>query len=204
MIEERCLQVERLEEPEERTNAEFRGLQEDITEVTEIPEEAKCRNYQSRCLLKSRIARGLTVAIAVLLLIVLVLFGLLVYRPPNKESQQQFPDVDIPAPCGPACPSGWIGYKRKCYFFSDEGRNWTSSQNFCASYGSSLAIIENEPEKVRTTNTYGRRLSRPENDGCCGILMEGGVTVSLWLPPLAFHTLRNSYRMTQLNPTPPE
>ncbi|XP_054833275.1 C-type lectin domain family 2 member D-like isoform X3 [Eublepharis macularius] len=148
MIEERCLQVERLEEPEERTNAEFRGLQEDITEVTEIPEEAKCRNYQSRCLLKSRIARGLTVAIAVLLLIVLVLFGLLVYRPPNKESQQQFPDVDIPAPCGPACPSGWIGYKRKCYFFSDEGRNWTSSQNFCASYGSSLAIIENEPEKA--------------------------------------------------------
>uniref|UniRef100_A0A8D2LLC7 C-type lectin domain-containing protein n=2 Tax=Varanus komodoensis TaxID=61221 RepID=A0A8D2LLC7_VARKO len=51
-------------------------------------------------------------------------------------------------PLVPPCTPGWIGYEGKCYFFSEDERNWTASQAFCASCGSSLASIESEPEKV--------------------------------------------------------
>uniref|UniRef100_A0A670ISN9 C-type lectin domain-containing protein n=1 Tax=Podarcis muralis TaxID=64176 RepID=A0A670ISN9_PODMU len=51
-----------------------------------------------------------------------------------------------------ACPAGWIVYEGKCYFFSEEERNWTSAQRFCISQGSSLATIQSELEKVRPTN----------------------------------------------------
>ncbi|XP_066474275.1 C-type lectin domain family 2 member D-like [Tiliqua scincoides] len=58
--------------------------------------------------------------------------------------KQQCPPVASPI----ACPDGWLNYEGRCYFFSEEERSWTSSQNFCASYESSLVIIENGTEKV--------------------------------------------------------
>ncbi|XP_053144689.1 early activation antigen CD69-like [Hemicordylus capensis] len=59
----------------------------------------------------------------------------------------QCPDTPAPVP-STACPSRWINYKGKCYFFSEEERDWTSAQSFCTSRGSSLAVIQSEPEKV--------------------------------------------------------
>lgn len=44
------------------------------------------------------------------------------------------------------CPNEWIGYKKKCYFISEEEKNWTSSQTFCAKNESLLAIFENQEE----------------------------------------------------------
>ncbi|XP_075297714.1 C-type lectin domain family 2 member B-like [Opisthocomus hoazin] len=44
------------------------------------------------------------------------------------------------------CPSEWIGYKKKCYFVSEEEKDWTSSQTFCARNESLLAIFENQEE----------------------------------------------------------
>ncbi|XP_029896412.1 C-type lectin domain family 2 member L-like [Aquila chrysaetos chrysaetos] len=44
------------------------------------------------------------------------------------------------------CPSEWIGYKNKCYFISEEEKNWTSSQTFCAKNESLLAVFENQEE----------------------------------------------------------
>ncbi|XP_065420339.1 C-type lectin domain family 2 member E-like [Chrysemys picta bellii] len=29
------------------------------------------------------------------------------------------------AALGPACPNGWIGYRGKCYYFSEVQGNWT-------------------------------------------------------------------------------
>ncbi|XP_015268546.1 PREDICTED: C-type lectin domain family 2 member B-like [Gekko japonicus] len=66
----------------------------------------------------------------------------------SKQQQQQHCDVDDSVPCRPACPTGWLNYEGKCYFFSEEEKNWTSSQSFCASHGSSLAVIETEAEKA--------------------------------------------------------
>ncbi|XP_009464007.1 PREDICTED: C-type lectin domain family 2 member B-like [Nipponia nippon] len=44
------------------------------------------------------------------------------------------------------CPSEWIGYKNKCYFISEEEKNWTSSRTFCAKNESLLVIFENQEE----------------------------------------------------------
>ncbi|XP_009944982.1 PREDICTED: C-type lectin domain family 2 member B-like [Leptosomus discolor] len=44
------------------------------------------------------------------------------------------------------CPSEWIGYKNKCYFISEEEKNWTSSQIFCTKNESLLVIFENQEE----------------------------------------------------------
>ncbi|XP_010126987.1 PREDICTED: C-type lectin domain family 2 member L-like, partial [Chlamydotis macqueenii] len=44
------------------------------------------------------------------------------------------------------CPSGWIGFKKKCYFISEEEKNWTSSQTFCIKNQSQLVVFENQEE----------------------------------------------------------
>ncbi|XP_070320148.1 uncharacterized protein [Odocoileus virginianus] len=41
---------------------------------------------------------------------------------------------------------GWIGFGRKCFYFSDETRNWTFSQTFCTSEEAVLAQFETEEE----------------------------------------------------------
>nr|XP_020671467.1 C-type lectin domain family 2 member D-like [Pogona vitticeps] len=47
------------------------------------------------------------------------------------------------------CPPLWIMFEGKCYYFSKEGKNWTSSQTFCSSYGASLArITTNEKDFI--------------------------------------------------------
>ncbi|XP_015681309.1 C-type lectin domain family 2 member D-like [Protobothrops mucrosquamatus] len=42
------------------------------------------------------------------------------------------------------CPPDWIGHQMKCFYFSDEEKNWTASQEFCSLHNASLAIIEKE------------------------------------------------------------
>ncbi|XP_059969426.1 C-type lectin domain family 2 member D [Mesoplodon densirostris] len=44
------------------------------------------------------------------------------------------------------CPKEWIGFGSKCFYFSEDTRNWTFSQTFCTSLESVLAQFENEEE----------------------------------------------------------
>lgn len=81
----------------------------------------------------------------------------------RRESEQKHRDVDVSAPCSPGCPAKWLNYEGKCYFFSEEEKDWPSSQSFCASHGSSLAVIETETEKVRTTSRDRELLGEIEN-----------------------------------------
>ncbi|XP_036864619.2 C-type lectin domain family 2 member D-like isoform X2 [Manis javanica] len=41
-----------------------------------------------------------------------------------------------------ACPESWIGFQRKCFYFSDDTKNWTFSQRFCVSQGADLVQVE--------------------------------------------------------------
>ncbi|KYO35878.1 C-type lectin domain family 2 member B-like [Alligator mississippiensis] len=45
-----------------------------------------------------------------------------------------------------SCPDGWIGYRRKCYYFSEDEGNWTLSQSICSSYNSSLTVINSQED----------------------------------------------------------
>ncbi|XP_042553278.1 C-type lectin domain family 2 member H-like, partial [Dipodomys spectabilis] len=45
-----------------------------------------------------------------------------------------------------SCLRDWIGFGNKCYYFSDDVRNWTSSQDFCASFGANLVKFDSKEE----------------------------------------------------------
>ena len=47
------------------------------------------------------------------------------------------------------CQGDWIGYRRKCYYFSEAEGNWTQGQSHCSVLNSSLPTIDSEEEKVR-------------------------------------------------------
>ncbi|XP_074873458.1 C-type lectin domain family 2 member D-like [Carettochelys insculpta] len=47
----------------------------------------------------------------------------------------------------PYCPDEWVGYRGKCYYFSEEEKDWDSSQHFCSSFNASLATIDTRKEQ---------------------------------------------------------
>uniref|UniRef100_A0A8C7AZ65 C-type lectin domain family 2 member D n=1 Tax=Neovison vison TaxID=452646 RepID=A0A8C7AZ65_NEOVI len=52
-----------------------------------------------------------------------------------------------------ACPESWIGFQRKCFYFSDDFKNWTFSQRFCDSHGADLVQVET----IKELFSYQRR-----------------------------------------------
>ncbi|XP_076796761.1 C-type lectin domain family 2 member D-like [Arvicanthis niloticus] len=50
-------------------------------------------------------------------------------------------------PTGPTpCLDEWIGYQRKCFYFSENTTTWGTSQSFCASHTATLAIFNTTKE----------------------------------------------------------
>ncbi|XP_026634225.1 C-type lectin domain family 2 member F-like [Microtus ochrogaster] len=45
-----------------------------------------------------------------------------------------------------SCPRKWIGFGNKCFYFSEDMENWTSSQNYCMVLSAQLAKFENQEE----------------------------------------------------------
>lgn len=52
-------------------------------------------------------------------------------------------------PCYATCPSGWIGFGRKCFHFSEDMGNWTFSQFSCMALDAHLAVFDSLEELVR-------------------------------------------------------
>uniref|UniRef100_A0A8C8UL49 C-type lectin domain-containing protein n=1 Tax=Peromyscus maniculatus bairdii TaxID=230844 RepID=A0A8C8UL49_PERMB len=44
------------------------------------------------------------------------------------------------------CPKDWIGFMSKCFYFSEDMRNWTLSQTFCMAQEAHLAQFESKEE----------------------------------------------------------
>ncbi|XP_016819413.2 C-type lectin domain family 2 member H-like isoform X1, partial [Cricetulus griseus] len=51
-----------------------------------------------------------------------------------------------PGPCYATCPRDWIGFGSKCFYFSEDTRNWTSSQSSCIAREAHLALFESLEE----------------------------------------------------------
>ncbi|XP_029441680.1 C-type lectin domain family 2 member D-like [Rhinatrema bivittatum] len=51
---------------------------------------------------------------------------------------------------------GWIWYRSKCYFFSEDPRDWDTAQSFCTSHNASLAHIKTLQELDFTIHRKGR------------------------------------------------
>ncbi|NXC39138.1 CLC2E protein, partial [Penelope pileata] len=53
------------------------------------------------------------------------------------------------------CPSDWIGFRGKCYYFSEDESNWTSSQTNCSALGASLAMFDTREDLSFTMRYKG-------------------------------------------------
>uniref|UniRef100_G1TVV8 C-type lectin domain family 2 member L n=1 Tax=Oryctolagus cuniculus TaxID=9986 RepID=G1TVV8_RABIT len=71
-------------------------------------------------------------AIAVLLFAILVVMSILASKGCIK--------------CEAPCPEDWLLYGRKCYFFSEEPRDWNTGRQYCHSHEAALAVIQSQKE----------------------------------------------------------
>ncbi|XP_008505220.1 killer cell lectin-like receptor subfamily F member 1 isoform X2 [Equus przewalskii] len=46
------------------------------------------------------------------------------------------------------CPSEWLKYQEKCYWFSNEMKNWSDSYGYCLGRQSHLLIIQDQLEMI--------------------------------------------------------
>ncbi|XP_074858269.1 C-type lectin domain family 2 member L-like [Carettochelys insculpta] len=83
----------------------------------------------------------LTCTIAILVLVLLGLIMSLVLGA-NCSTWKDSSHCPLLEPC----PGDWLYHQRKCYFFSEEAKDWKSSQSFCSTHNSSLVVIENQQE----------------------------------------------------------
>nr|XP_048674780.1 early activation antigen CD69-like isoform X3 [Caretta caretta] len=106
------------------------------------------------------------VVLTVVVVIVAVPMILLSVKSPPES---KLPHVSTPTQLNAkrptaCCPDGWVGFRGKCYYFSDTEGIWDSSQSLCSSLNASLAEIDTQKDLV-----YGkrrRRLRIPERRLC--------------------------------------
>uniref|UniRef100_A0A8C8VGB3 C-type lectin domain-containing protein n=1 Tax=Pelusios castaneus TaxID=367368 RepID=A0A8C8VGB3_9SAUR len=80
--------------------------------------------------------------LSLILIIVIIILVILLARPAKKHE----PSPPAPACSVAACPDGWVGYRGRCYYFSEVEADWTSSQSNCSAHGASLAGIDSQQE----------------------------------------------------------
>lgn len=50
--------------------------------------------------------------------------------------------------CETPCPEDWLLYGRKCYYFSEEPRDWNTGRQYCHTHEAALAVIQSQKELV--------------------------------------------------------
>uniref|UniRef100_A0A8C8SHY3 C-type lectin domain-containing protein n=1 Tax=Pelusios castaneus TaxID=367368 RepID=A0A8C8SHY3_9SAUR len=65
------------------------------------------------------------------------------------------PSGNLGPPAGPVCPDGWVGYRGKCYYFSEGKGDWTYSRAHCSALNASLAGIDTRQDMVRDAGCHG-------------------------------------------------
>ncbi|XP_067406914.1 C-type lectin domain family 2 member D-like [Emydura macquarii macquarii] len=93
------------------------------------------------CRKRNRRKRIIAIVLVLALVFLVLLTATLLPVLPAKPSS-----ADLGPPAGPACPDGWVGYQRKCYYFSESEGNWTYCRSNCSALGASLAGIDSEQE----------------------------------------------------------
>lgn len=75
-----------------------------------------------------------------------------------------------PQPCF-RCPFDWIGYRGKCYYFSEAEGNWTSSQDNCSALGASLAMLDSMEDLVRRHEDMVSMRGKKSHQCICHLLV---------------------------------
>ncbi|XP_039373090.1 early activation antigen CD69-like [Mauremys reevesii] len=90
--------------------------------------------------------------ISVLATAVVIVVILMILLPGKSPPESKLPHVYAPAQLNekrpaPCCPDGWVGFRGKCYYFSDAEGTWDSSQSLCSSLNASLAEIDTQKDQ---------------------------------------------------------
>ncbi|XP_068520325.1 C-type lectin domain family 2 member B-like isoform X20 [Anas acuta] len=117
--------------------------QPDQEEVLNPPrdEEKQCKWKSSphgmgrKCHRVQQLLAPLCVVLSVLVLALVV--ALVVVQQQSRSSHPQFSHV---------CPDTWIGFQSKCYYFSENESNWTTSLENCKAMEASLTSIDSLEE----------------------------------------------------------
>uniref|UniRef100_A0A8C0GWQ4 C-type lectin domain-containing protein n=1 Tax=Chelonoidis abingdonii TaxID=106734 RepID=A0A8C0GWQ4_CHEAB len=100
-----------------------------------VEERGRSVDFSLKCIKAKRIPIIVTVVITALIITIIAL-----------AARKPFPCPGCPPHVTAACPSGWVGYRGKCYYFSKTEGNWNNSQSHCSSFNASLASIDSLPE----------------------------------------------------------
>ncbi|XP_039374421.1 C-type lectin domain family 2 member D-like [Mauremys reevesii] len=107
------------------------GQQETVGE----PEPPRnCKTHKARTIIVA------VVLTSVSLVLIAAIARLAVLRPKLQST-------DLGPPAVPCCLVGWVGYRGKCYYFSETEGNWNYSWSNCSSLGASLAGIDSEQDR---------------------------------------------------------
>ncbi|XP_040828140.1 early activation antigen CD69 [Ochotona curzoniae] len=90
------------------------------------------------------------VVFTTLLIIALIALSVGKYNCPGQFS--------VPAPEGAAasCSDDWVGYQRKCYYFSTETHSWPLAHNSCSRLGATLAVVDSAKDMIFLKRYAGR------------------------------------------------
>ncbi|XP_074873396.1 C-type lectin domain family 2 member L-like isoform X1 [Carettochelys insculpta] len=107
-----------------------------------------------------RKATGHTVVVGTLVA-ALVILAVLAAKSVTTSSPSSAARCPVSCPDS-ACPDGWVGYRGKCYYFSEKEGNWSYSQSQCSALNASLAVVDSKQDlifmlrfKVRTDPWIG-------------------------------------------------
>ncbi|MGH0138150.1 UNVERIFIED_CONTAM: hypothetical protein FKN15_065195 [Acipenser sinensis] len=64
-----------------------------------------------------------------------------------SELERNYTNISATERVCKACPQNWELFNGKCYYFSTDRMNWTSSRDNCTSLGGHLVIIESDGEQ---------------------------------------------------------
>ncbi|XP_077180663.1 C-type lectin domain family 2 member D-like [Paroedura picta] len=89
--------------------------------------------FSPKCLTDKKYPLAVTLVVTILLIVIIALAA---RKPP--------PCLSCPPLADTACPDHWIGYRGKCYYKSENERDWNSSETICSSFHATLALIDSE------------------------------------------------------------
>ncbi|XP_059567929.1 C-type lectin domain family 2 member L isoform X1 [Myotis daubentonii] len=113
--------------------------------------------------LEDTTTRLLLGAIAVLLFAILVVMSILgehgcrgIYAVQCTTSSEACLTSKGCIKCEAPCPEDWLLYGRKCYFFSEEPRDWNTGRQYCHTHEAALAVIQS-PKELEFMFKFTRR-----------------------------------------------
>ncbi|XP_044838480.1 E3 ubiquitin-protein ligase TRIM39-like [Mauremys mutica] len=113
--------------------------QNNVTDFLNVEPEGDIGHWFDSMLRRRGAWKPVAAVVAAVLLAVLLTAVIV-----GSVSKASVTPPNCPTAC---CPENWIGYQGKCYLFSEDEADWTSSQHFCSSHGVSLAWLDTLQEK---------------------------------------------------------